>query len=71
MKNRILKFWPFNSKNQELKRRNVWLLRRKDQVGMFIVLPDIREVQEEEQQQQDALTNIERKNKIKKKTLEK
>ena len=48
----------------------MWLLRRKDQVGMFIVLPDIREVQEEEQQQ-DALTNIERKNKIKKKTLEK
>jgi len=34
---------------------------------MFIVLPDIREVQEEEEEQ-EALTNMERENKIKKKT---
>jgi hypothetical protein len=42
----------------------VWLLCQKDQVGIFIVLPDIREVQGKEEQ--EAFTTMERGNKIKK-----
>jgi len=44
----------------------VWLQCQKDQAGMFIVLPDIREVQVKEEQ--EAFTTMERGNKIK--TLE-
>lgn len=47
----------------------MWLLCQKDQVGIFIVLPDIREVQGKEEQ--EAFNTMERGNKIKKiKTLE-
>ena len=46
----------------------MWLLCQKDQAGISIVLPDIREVQGKEEQ--EAFTTMERGNKIKKKTLE-
>jgi len=45
----------------------VWLPCQKDQVGFFIVLPDTHEVQVKEEQ--EAFTNMERGNKIKKKNL--